>query len=74
MGATLYLARRLSLSSGGKKSSPAVRVAITAVAMSVIVMMWAVAVVTGFKTEISTKVSGFNSHLSISPDLSLIHI
>ena len=68
MGATLYLARRLSLSSGGKKSSPAVRVAITAVAMSVIVMMWAVAVVTGFKTEISTKVSGFNSHLSISPD------
>lgn len=68
MGATLYLARRLSLSSGGKKSSPAVRVAIAAVALSVIVMMWAVAVVTGFKSEISGKVAGFNSHLTVSPD------
>lgn len=68
MGATLYLARRLSLSSGGKKSSPAVRVAIAAVALSVIVMMWAVAVVTGFKSEISGKVAGFNSHLTLSPD------
>ena len=68
MGATLFLARRLALSSGGKKSSPAVRVAIAAVALSLIVMMWAIAIVTGFKDEISRKVTGFNSHIVLTPE------
>lgn len=68
MGATLFLARRLALSSGGKKSSPAVRVAIAAVALSLIVMMWAIAIVTGFKDEITRKVTGFNSHIVLTPE------
>lgn len=68
MGATLFLARRLALSSGGKKSSPAVRVAVAAVSLSLIVMMWAIAVVTGFKDEITRKVTGFNSHLVLTPE------
>lgn len=68
MGVTLFLARRLSLSSGGRKSSPAIRVAVVAVALSVLVMMCAIAIVTGFKGEISDKVAGFNSHIIISPE------
>ncbi len=65
MGFPLYIARRLSLSSSGKKSSPAVRVAVAAVALSVAVMLAAVAIVLGFKREIRDKVIGFNSHITL---------
>lgn len=71
MGVSLFLARRLSLSSGGKKYSPAVHVAVAAVALSIMIMMWAIAVVTGFKNEITTKVSGFNSDIILTADTSL---
>lgn len=63
---TIFLARRLTLSSNGKKSSPAVMVAIIAVALSVAVMLAAVSVVMGFKDEITKKVFGFNPHITIS--------
>ncbi len=66
MNLPLYLSRRLSLSSGGRKSSPAVRVATAAVALSVAVMIVAVAVVIGFKHEIADRVMGFNSDISIT--------
>lgn len=69
MGVSIFLARRLSLSSGGKKSSPAITVAIVAVALSVMVMIWAIAVVTGFKKEITSKVTGFNSDITITSDI-----
>lgn len=65
MNYSLFLARRLSLSSGGRKSSPAVKVAITAVALSIAVMLASVAVVIGFKHEIRKRVIGFNSHISL---------
>ena len=61
----LFLARRLSLASGGRKTSPAVRVAVTAVALSVGVMIAAIAIVLGFKREIRDKVIGFNSHITL---------
>ena len=61
----LFLARRLSLGASGRKSSPAVKVAIAAVALSVAVMMASVAVVLGFKREIKDKVAGFNAHLTL---------
>ncbi len=57
----LYLARRLSLASGKRKSSPAIKVAVTAVALSIGVMIAAIAIVFGFKREIRDKVIGFNS-------------
>lgn len=66
MNYALYLARRLSLSSGGRRRSPAIVVATTAVALSVAVMLAAVSVVGGFKREIREKVVGFNSHLTVS--------
>lgn len=65
MNYPLFLSRRLSLSSGGKKSSPAVRVAVAAVALSAAVMMAAIAIVLGFKQEIRDKVIGFNSHITL---------
>lgn len=66
MGVSFFIARRLSLSSGGGHTSPAVRVAIAAVALSVVVMMGAIAIVIGFKEEITRKVAGFNPHIQLS--------
>lgn len=65
MSYPFFLARRLSLSSSGRQSSPAVKVASAAVALSVMVMLASVAVVTGFKNEIVRKVVGFNSDIQI---------
>lgn len=65
MGYSQYLARRLSLSSGGRKKSPAIKVSVTAVALSIAIMLAAISIVTGFKREIREKVTGFNSHITI---------
>ena len=65
MNFSLFIARRLSLSTDGRKSSPAIRVSVTAVALSVAVMLASIAVVIGFKREIREKVIGFNSHITL---------
>lgn len=67
MNYPLFIARRISLSSGGRKKAPAVAVAIAAVALSVVVMMSSIAIVLGFKQEIRDKVVGFNSHITVYP-------
>ena len=69
---SLYMAMRLSTSGDGKKSTPAIRVAVAAVALSVAVMLAAIAIVLGFKEEITKKVLGFNPHivLKVNPTLS----
>lgn len=65
MNYSFYLAQRLSLGSGGKKFSPAVGVAVTAIAIAVAVMIASIAIVLGFKKEITEKVVGVNGHISI---------
>lgn len=65
MNFSFFIARRLTLSSDGHKSSPAIRVSVAAVALSVTVMLAALAVVIGFKREIREKVIGFNSHITV---------
>ncbi len=70
MDFSLFIARRLSLSSGGRRTAPAVGVATAAVALSVAVMIASIAVVGGFKREIRDKVVGFNSHLTVSASAS----
>lgn len=65
MNYPFYIARRLSLSSGGRKKAPAVGVAVAAVALSVAVMLCAIAIVLGFKQEIRDKIVGFNGHISL---------
>lgn len=65
MNLPFYLAGKLSLGNGGNKISPAVTVAIVAIAISVAVMIASLAIVLGFKNEIRDKVVGFNGHLSL---------
>lgn len=63
MNYPLYLGRRLALGSGGRKASPGVKVATAAIALSVSVMIASIAIVLGFKREITDKVIGFTSHI-----------
>ena len=70
MDFSLFIARRLSLSSGGRRTAPAVGVATAAVALSVSVLLDSIAVVGGFKREIRAKEVGFNSHLTVSASAS----
>lgn len=63
MNYALYLGRRLALGSQGRKASPGVKVATAAIALSVAVMVASIAIVLGFKREITDKVLGFTSHI-----------
>lgn len=65
MNYPFYLASKLSLGGGQRRLSPAVVVAIVAVAISVAVMIASIAIVLGFKKEIRDKVVGFNGHISL---------
>ncbi|MCM1475838.1 MAG: ABC transporter permease [Muribaculaceae bacterium] len=67
MNYSFFLARRISLGSKGAGLSPAVKVAMAAVAISVAVMIAALAIVQGFKREILSKLSGFNADLIVTP-------
>ena len=67
---TLFLAMRLSASGDGKRSTPAIKVAVAAVALSVAVMLAAIAIVLGFKEEITRKVLGFNPHIVLRANTS----
>lgn len=69
MSTSSYIARKLSLSSTGKKSSPAIKVAVISTALSMAIMLLAVSVVGGFRREIRNKVTGFDSHISLYPSV-----
>lgn len=66
MNYPLYLGRRLALGGDGRKSSPGVKVATAAIALSVAVMLASITIMLGFKREITDKVVGFTSHIVLS--------
>lgn len=63
-----FIARRIYFNKDRQYevSPPAVRLAVAGVAMGLAVMILAVAIVVGFKSEIRNKVVGFGSHVRIS--------
>lgn len=67
MNIELFIARRLFFDKTVKKgiSQPIVTIAIIGIALGLAVMILSVAIVTGFKSEISNKVIGFGSHIQI---------
>lgn len=62
-----FIAQRLSGNRKDKKnlSTPFVRISTNAVALSLAIMIISVAIITGFKQEISEKTIGFGSHVQI---------
>lgn len=67
MNTELYLAKRIVSKKHAKHtfSRPIVAVAIGGIALGIAVMILSIAIVTGFKNEITNKVVGFGSHLQI---------
>ncbi len=68
MSFSSFISRRLSLRDGGRRFwPPAIIVAVGGVALSFMVMLLAIAVVTGFKAEISRKIMGFDAQIRVMP-------
>ena len=67
MNTELFIVRRLigSRKEGRSFSRSIVGIAMFGIALSLAVMIVAVAIVTGFKQEISNKVTGFGAHIQI---------
>lgn len=69
MNTELFIAKRLYKGNNKKEksvSSPAVSIAITGIALGLLVMILSVSIVIGFKKEIRGKVIGFGSHIQIT--------
>ncbi|HJF71883.1 MAG TPA: ABC transporter permease [Butyricimonas virosa] len=63
-----YIAHRLLKGDGAKSVSvPIVRIAIVGIALGLCVMLLSLFIITGFKYEITEKLSGFTAHLSVVP-------
>jgi lipoprotein-releasing system permease protein len=67
MNLEYYIAKRIHFQPEKKNvSRPAVRIAIIGIAIGLAVMLVSVAVILGFKTEISNKTIGFGGHIQIT--------
>lgn len=68
MNLELFIARKITTSEkgDGNISHPIISIAKVSIALGISVMILAVAIVTGFKSEITNKVIGFGSHIQIT--------
>jgi len=63
----VFIAKRFfrDKSNNQRVSKPIVSIAVVGVALGIVVMILSVAIVTGFKSEIRNKITGFGSHIKI---------
>lgn len=67
MNLELFIARRMLRGrQSGSVSVPIVKIAVAGIALGICVMLLSVFVITGFKQEITAKLSGFMAHLNIA--------
>ena len=66
MNISFFIAKRLIGKNEYRFSKPSIRIAITAVSLSLAIMLISLAIIRGFQNEISDKVIGFNSHIQVS--------
>ena len=68
MNVEFFIAKRIHFDKKGAKqvSRPAIRIAMAGIALGLAVMILAVAIVIGFKSEIRGKVIGFGSHIRVT--------
>ena len=68
MNVEYFISKRLftAKEENNSNTKPILRIAILAIALSVAIMLLSVMVVTGFKNDISDKIIGFGSHITIS--------
>lgn len=68
MNAELFIAKRITKSGDNEKqvSGPIVKIAVFGIVLGLIVMILSVAIITGFKNQVSEKVIGFGSHIQVT--------
>lgn len=68
MNLELFIAKKIHFSKedGKQATPPAVRIAMTGIALGLAVMMISIAIIVGFKNEVRNKVIGFGSHIQIT--------
>ena len=66
MNYSLFIARRLKLAGDMRHATPSLNVALAGIVLAIVVMILSVAVVLGFKQEISGKIYQLDAHLKVS--------
>lgn len=66
MNLEFFIARRTAGAESGAKSGVLSRIAVVAVALSMVVMLLALAVITGFKREVTRRMTGFAAHATVT--------
>ena len=68
MKAEFFIAKRITFSRGANRnfSAPIVNISVAGIALGLAVMIISMAVVTGFRNEVSSKVTGFSADIQIS--------
>jgi len=63
----LFIAKRIITAKDYKNSisAPIIKIAITAIALGIIIMLLAVAIGSGFQEKVRSKIAGFNGHIQI---------
>lgn len=66
MSFELFIARRLKIKRDNDAGSPGMKIALTGVVMAIVVMILSIAVVMGFKNEITEKIFKLDSQLKVT--------
>ena len=66
MNHELYIARRMQLNSERQKGSPSLTVALVGIVLAVVIMILSIAIVMGFKDEITGKIMHLDAHLRVT--------
>ena len=66
MNHELFIAQRMKLDSGRQKGSPSLTVALIGIVLAVVVMILSIAIVMGFKGEITGKIYHLDAHLRVT--------
>lgn len=66
MNHELYIARRMKLDNERQQGSPSLTVALVGIVLAVVVMILSIAIVMGFKGEISGKIMHLDAHLRVN--------
>ena len=66
MNHELFIARRMTLKGEQKKGSPSLTVALVGIVLAVVVMILSIAIVMGFKGEITSKIMHLDAHIRVT--------
>ena len=66
MNHEIYIARRMKLDNERQQGSPSLTVALVGIVLAVMVMILSIAIVMGFKGEISGKIMHLDAHLRVT--------